>query len=1116
MPTRCIKLRLVVPHRDPSAARDIWTTHHTINDAVTAIERVLLLCRGRAYLKHDGELVAQEEVQRQALAYARAVQQAHGTAGRGSDDHVLDTLHRLYVCLVPSFDLDAKGKPRKGSAQSCRGLARPLMSADSRGYQSVQGEIVEPLPAWVTAWEAQQPDADDVSQAWLRSPEGQAVLHRRRTGRTHGWIEAAKAGRPWQGAFIKHQHAKRAEAAGVAGAIETLRDQLGLLPLFAAPIAGRLAGHRAAVSKWDDLALRLAVGHLLSWESWNHRARADRAAVVANVERQMELLSPYAAELAAVRRYEAQRHEHLKRVASATDDRPYRIGMRALRGWDRVRPRWLSTRCRTLDDRKAVLAELQTRMRGRFGDADLMLWLADDAQLPLWQAADVMPGIARLNAYAAELERRRGAATYTAPSAKDHPRWAQFGAIGDGNIRNYHLRPVRASHALDVELPLLHDTGSGLVEQAHTFRLCPSAQMKRPQLEGPRSRQVTFVNGVHAMTAQLGSADLLLRRRHLEGRSAARLADGEIGAVWLKVALDVQSQAPPQWLNKKGHPEVAPETRHFLSAMGTPSSWTDKLQPGTRVLTVDLGVRSLAGCSVFELVDAPPESSLSFAIADVPGLWARHVRSFLLKLPGETPGRSDRRARRDANAQLRQLRNGLNQLRALLRLSAEASSQQRRSVIAQWVEAQADEARPLIAADAWRALLDHVDDPEAAWAARISPLQQAADDALAAQISQWRRQTGRRQRRAYAGGKSVWAVNHLTDVRRLLVSWSLRARKPGQIRRLNRQQRGTFCARLLRHTNGLKDDRAKTGADLIVQAARGFVPGREGGWMQRHEPCRIILFENLARYRFRTDRPRAENSLLMQWSHRRIVELAKMQGELYGLTVEDAIAAGFSSRYSARTGSPGVRARVLTAEDLADPFTRSLIEDALAPLNAGIDDLTPGCVVPWSGGELFVTLTADGNGQLQPTTVHADLNAAQNLQRRFWTRCAEAYRLNAARIAGEGEAWSVTSRGKRIVGALAAMAGGPAPYTLQSDGDGFRLHSATTGARTRRAVASEADDDAEDAGFDPSGRNGVFFRDPSGVLLPADRWYPQAAFWGRVHQAVGRALIKSAPTPTPF
>ena len=61
---------------------------------------------------------------------------------------------------------------------------------------------------------------------------------------------------------------------------------------------------------------------------------------------------------------------------------------------------------------------------------------------------------------------------------------------------------------------------------------------------------------------------------------------------------------------------------------------------------------------------------------------------------------------------------------------------------------------------------------------------------------------------------------------------------------------------------------AVAGSDLIVQADRGYIRGKGGKWEERFGPCKIVLFEDLSRYRMRTDRPRRENSQLMKWAHR--------------------------------------------------------------------------------------------------------------------------------------------------------------------------------------------------------------------------------------------------------
>ena len=70
------------------------------------------------------------------------------------------------------------------------------------------------------------------------------------------------------------------ESESVPTLIRKLRNK-GLLLLARPYFATRTDGNTAAVSPWDRLAIRLAVAHLLSWESWvlnsakEHQKRID-------------------------------------------------------------------------------------------------------------------------------------------------------------------------------------------------------------------------------------------------------------------------------------------------------------------------------------------------------------------------------------------------------------------------------------------------------------------------------------------------------------------------------------------------------------------------------------------------------------------------------------------------------------------------------------------------------------------------------------------------------------------------------------------------------------------------------------------------------------------------
>jgi hypothetical protein len=342
------------------------------------------------------------------------------------------------------------------------------------------------------------------------------------------------------------------------------------------------------------------------------------------------------------------------------------------------------------------------------------------------------------------------------------------------------------------------------------------------------------------------------------------------------------------------------------------------------------------------------------------------------------------------------------------------------------------------------------------------------------------------------GGKSLRWIGFLQDVRRFLVSWHLRAGRSGEIRRLDRKSQGTVARELLEHLNGLKDDRLKTLADLIVQTARGLrFDSARREWVQVAEPVPLILFEDLSRYRFKTDRTPRENDQLMKWCHRGLIEVVQQQAELFGIGIA-TVDAAFSSRYSGRTVCPGIRCRSVRREDLEQAWFREAVErDGLR-----FQVLSVGDLIPWPGGEWFVSRSADGRGL---EVEQADLNAARSIARRFLTRQAEAFRLRAAVEEAQGRAVAL-GWGKILAGAFGMAS---AELALSRDGKGWvgtlREARASRAAKEVPDGSNDSDDTADDE-MEEAGRGKaqVFFRDPSGLLLPENEWRDARSFWGRV------------------
>ena len=1111
MPVRSYNLKLVVPRGDDalSLRAALWTTHAEVNAATRYYEERLLLMRAAAYEIASADdasgrrLVTLAEAEAASLAMARDAQRANRARTQtasdlpGTDAEVLAALRALYGLLAP----DETGE---GSAQAANGYLSPLTDPASRGFASAAEKLERPRPNWLSM-DDDDPALLDAANAWLASDA--SLPWRSDTGSPPAWRRAARVGKPNWPALFRAKIAELGERSvgGPEATVAHLRS-LMLLPLFPPYFAPRMAEPGGAVTPWDRLAFRLAVAHVLSWEAWCRRAVEQYASRKARLDeyRARAVTADIEPLLGRVRDYERQRSEELSRLGLGLAS--YDLRRRQLLGWPDLRDAWRKAKTKTAEALRAVAAEHQTKLRGRFGDPHVFAWLAEHAQHALWSGeADVVTVATTLNEMRALLDRSRESATMTLPDPQRHPRATQWSAEGDSNLRPYRLA-MDAKGMLSARLSLLRRQDDGrLVDADATFRLAASSQI-RVQRIGRRGKkaELAFITGAgDTHTAEVGSADLLFDRAHAIARTPAALAAGQIGPVWLKLSLDLDAELPAGWA--KDHARFA---RHFSAALGKPSKVEDAVRDGARVLSVDLGLRTFAACSVFMLRAERPvrDGALAFTVPiGARTLWASHERSFHLALPGEDASREGVTWRRTQEEELRRLRRALSRYRRVMRLTGLPAAE-RPAAVAAHAEALA-EADPFPFEAAIRAALGaQVATPQPVWDEAVAAALRDVRRGMNLVIRDWRRQ-GKERLDFRRAGKSMWAIEHLTGVRRLLLSWSLLGRTSGEVRRLSRAERGVFASHLLEHVGGMKEDRLKTGADLIVRAALGHVRDQAGRWQGRFAPCDVVLFEDLSRYRMRTDRPRRENSQLMRWAHRGVPAEVAMQGALHGLEVAETSAA-FSSRYHARTLTPGIRCRPLAERDLEDEWLR---ED-LAALGIDLAACRPGDLVPREGGQVFACLRP-GEGLLR---LDADINAAQNLQRRFWTRHAEAFRLPCLPAQLDGQAaWVPKALGKRLLGAL----GGAGVLRPTGHDTGSCRWEPVRGrqARALAGMAAEAEGPAADPDQEElsglldeaemeAGRVEVFFRDPSGVVLPAGLWFPSKTFWGIVRRRTVAAL----------
>lgn len=230
----------------------------------------------------------------------------------------------------------------------------------------------------------------------------------------------------------------------------------------------------------------------------------------------------------------------------------------------------------------------------------------------------------------------------------------------------------------------------------------------------------------------------------------------------------------------------------------------------------------------------------------------------------------------------------------------------------------------------------------------------------------------------------------------------------------SRDERPDCCTKLLERSNRIREQRVDQTAHLILTEALGMelknpaeVANKKerkaevdlhGEYKRRldkngnpYPRCSVIVLENLERYRTSQERTKSENSRLMKWAHRAIIEKLEDMCRPFGITLM-LVDPAFSSHFDSRNGLPGVRVEEVSPgfehtypyKRWAEGRTKSggdtqLAKDikGLAKLFADNPDYKGNLLLAVEGGKLFCPVqppAGDGEGLL-----NADINAAGNI-----------------------------------------------------------------------------------------------------------------------------------------
>ncbi|MFZ4596294.1 MAG: type V CRISPR-associated protein Cas12b, partial [Verrucomicrobiaceae bacterium] len=227
---------------------------------------------------------------------------------------------------------------------------------------------------------------------------------------------------------------------------------------------------------------------------------------------------------------------------------------------------------------------------------------------------------------------------------------------------------------------------------------------------------------------------------------------------------------------------------------------------------------------------------------------------------------------------------------------------------------------------------------------------------------------------------------------------------PAWIAKINemREQRVNQTAHLiLAEALGLElmnpDEVRIDGLDKAALKSERDVHGRYRKNANKPRVAAIVL-EDLSRYRTSQDRSRFENRQLMEWSHRKVLEKLQDMAKMFGIPIF-TVDARFSSRFSSRSGVPGVRCvEVSKGFELEHPWKKwkdetvanaSSKNDARVPSERAKAIQVAVALLAEADAKASVILPLDGGPAFFPAVSHrvdhegleanADINAAVNI-----------------------------------------------------------------------------------------------------------------------------------------
>lgn len=983
------------------------------------------------------------------------------------------------------------------------GSLKKLYDKESSAGTNAKKKIIHPLPDFVEKFnlKTKQFESEEDKQKadeWIQSDDGKRLIAPLLKER--GLSKFKKAyleGKEWYAGFISDQMRFRKDCEdGLASILEIL-EECNALPIIKLPEA-LISNH----PRWVKFQLKTALENFASYLASDQTTRENYKQLEAECQKLYEKVEDnYSDELHRV-------DEYLK-TSYYSNKREVYLTRRMCRGIDTIRIECHKGKDET--ERKEFLKKCQTdkKLQRSIGDINFLNWLVLDQNYSILEKPDCLNTILKYYLLLGKKDRMQKCASFTPANCATSKRYLFYEAEQGSNFKKYRLR-YNDDQKLCVSFPLLiKDATGNYKEEEVQLRVLPNAQFQAPYdvetnqkeekiqfIKEKKEIKVIFSDGKRIQSpvndydiwtenyvGKLGGADILVDTN----------AEGRIKKAFLAMSIDVEEKCSGDFIKISSN-----MFGHFASAYTGNETKYEKNLDGKRLraLSIDLGLKQLGAVSVCSLnYEMGMDSNHQFELE----------RMFLLKLEGEKVSARIEERRGEAMKEIADIKSEIKYLSELRSLYHMDSIEQRKKLIktsSQYVKNE--ERRKMYEECCSCNSIEAMDEVlRRAFEVQIHFLDERMKEFRSSE------KTAKNAHREYEPGKSFWSISYLENIRKLIMAWNAQGRKIDSDNQLMNREYGVTATHLLEHINHLKEDRIKTGADMIVQAARGmFYNDEKKCWVQKYEPCHMIIFENLSRYRFSSDRPKAENSKLQKWSHREIVEEVKRQAALYGISVYADTDAMYTSKFYYKNDAPGIRADRLSQNDFDNEkkLKEGILKSLPQEFQNNADKLKIGSLVPSEIGSIFVTM--DQEGQL--VEMNADMNAACNLQKRFWGRHTHLLHMATHNTNGhlsitntetksdiddEQEAVAVNQGMGKIVKGKLLYHFGTAKVILQEKA-GKENHFVCVPYKKGMQEPFVGEDYTYH-----------LYRDDSGVFFKEDEWIGYKEFWNTIKEKIYKGMI---------